>query len=106
MNLTYIIFLIIISILVIIEIYEYILIENYKTSQELTEKVKERLYETSEKVLKAEDEDQIYSIILDTAVDLVPYADKGSILLMDKNDTFHYKVVRGFQGDLVNISFE
>jgi len=105
-NFTYIIFLVIISILIIIEIYEYILIKNYKTSQVLTEKVKERLYETSEKVLKAEDEDQIYSVILDTAVDLVPCADKGSILLIDKNDIFHYKVIRGFQDDLVKISLK
>lgn len=106
MNLSYIIFLIIISILIITDIYEYKLIKNYKTSQELTERVKERLYETSEKVLKAEDEDQIYSIILDTAVDLVPYADKGSILLIDKNEVFHYKVVRGYQDDLVNVTFK
>jgi len=105
-NCTSVIFLILTIILMVIVIYEYSLIKHYKASQELMEKVKERLYETSEKVLRAEDQDEIYSIILDTAVDLVPYADKGSILLIDNNEIFHYKVVRGFQGDVVNISLK
>jgi diguanylate cyclase (GGDEF)-like protein len=102
----YIIFLVLILILLIIAIYEYSLIKHYKINQELMEKVKERLYETSEKVLKAENEDEIYSIILDTAVDLIPYADKGSILLIDENEIFHYKVVKGFQEDLVNVTLK
>lgn len=106
MNLVYIIFLFIISVLLSLNIYEYVLICNYRKNQEIAEKVKERLYETNETVLEAEDEDTIYSIILNTAVDLIPYADKGSILLLDNNDVFHYKVVRGFQDDLVKLSIK
>lgn len=100
------IFLVLTLILLVITIYEYMLIKHYKINQELMEEIKEKLFEASERVLKAEDEDQIYSIILDTAVELVPYADKGSVLLFDNDETFHYKVVRGFQEDLMDIALK
>jgi diguanylate cyclase (GGDEF)-like protein len=98
-----VILLILMLIFALIALYQYILIKDFNKSQELMEKIKERLYETSEKVLMSEDEDEIYSIVLDTAVDLIPNGMNGSILVMDKNENFHFKVVRGFQDNLVDL---
>lgn len=89
-----------------IALYQFILIKQFNKSQMLMENIKERLYETSEKVLMTENEDEIYSIILETAIDLIPNGDKGSILIMDKDENFHYKVVRGFQYDLVDLAIK
>ena len=98
-----IILLILMLIFASIALYQYILIKEFNKSQELMEKIKERLYETSEKVLMSENEDEIYSIVLETAVDLIPNGTNGSILVMDKNENFHFKVVRGFQYNLVDL---
>lgn len=83
-----------------IALYQYKLIKDFNKSQELMEKIKERLYQTSEKVLMTENEDEIYSIVLNTAVDLIPNGTNGSILVMDEDENFHFKVTRGFNEDL------
>lgn len=99
-----IILLVLMLIFASITLYQYILIKGFNKSQELMEKIKERLYKTSEKVLMTENEDEIYSIVLDTAVDLIPNATKGSILLMDKNENFYFKAVKGFENDLIDFN--
>jgi hypothetical protein len=99
-----IILLVLMLIFASITLYQYILIKGFNKSQELMEKIKERLYKTSEKVLMTENEDEIYSIVLDTAVDLIPNATNGSILLMDKNENFYFKDVRGFEAGLVDFN--
>ena len=103
MDMLHAILLILILIFASIALYQYRLIKNFNKSQELMEKIKERLYETSEKVLMTESEDEIYSIVLNTAVDLIPNGTNGSILVMDENENFHFKVVRGFQNDLLDL---
>ncbi|KYH29677.1 sensor domain-containing diguanylate cyclase [Clostridium colicanis] len=87
-----------------IALYEYILIKDIKKSQEFMEKMKEKFCKTSEKILMTENEDEIYSIVLDTVVDLIPNATKGSILLMDKNENFYFKAVKGFENDLIDFN--
>lgn len=87
-----------------IALYEYILVKDIKKSQEFMEKMKEKFCKTSEKILMTENEDEIYSIVLDTVVDLIPNATKGSILLMDKNENFYFKAVKGFENDLIDFN--
>lgn len=94
--------LILILIFAAIALYQYKLIKDFNRSQEFMEKIKERLYKTSEKVLTTENEDEIYSIVLDTVVDLIPNGTKGSILVKDEDGNFRFKVVRGFHDNLVN----
>lgn len=98
--------LILILIFISISLRQRKLIRDYNKSQEFMEKIKERLCETSEKVLMAEDENGIYSIILDTVVDLIPNATTGSVLIIDENDNFRFKAVKGFQEDLVDIALK
>jgi diguanylate cyclase (GGDEF)-like protein len=66
------------------------------------EKTRKELHDTSEKISKTNDEDEIYSIVLDAIVELIPNATKGSVLLVHEDGNFHFKVVKGFQKELEN----
>lgn len=70
------------------------------------EYIRQRLFETSKIISKTNDEYKIYSIILDTIVDLIPNATNGSVLLYNEDDgKFYYKVIKGYQKDLEKFSF-
>lgn len=69
--------------------------------------IRQRLYETSEKISKTNDENMIYSIALDTMVDLIPNATNGSILLYNNEDEkLYFKVTKGFNRELENLSIK
>lgn len=89
-----------------IAINQHNIIKELIKNQEFIEKVKERLYETSEKVLNTENENEIYAAVLDAAVDLIPCGSKGSILTVDNNGDFCYRVVKGFHNDLVGMTLK
>lgn len=100
-------YIIIIIFFAAVAVYEYRLILNQKKQLNSYEKIRKKLFETSEKISKTNDEDEIYSIVLDTIVQLIPNATKGSVLLYNESDDkFYFKVVKGFQKDLENISLK
>jgi diguanylate cyclase (GGDEF)-like protein len=68
----------------------------------IQEKIRKRLHETIEKISKADLEDEIYSIALEAIVDLIPDATKGSVLLLEEDGNFHYRVIKGFSSELMN----
>ncbi len=91
---------------VAISIYEYRLIRKSKKLLSAYENMRKKLFETSEKISKATNEEEIYSIALDTVTELIPNATKGSILLFDEeNEVFYYKVVKGFREELTDFIF-
>ena len=91
---------------VAISIYEYILLRNNKKLLSRSEKIRKRLYETSEKISKSNDENEIYAIVLDTIVELTPNATNGSVLFLKEDGRFHFKVVKGFKKDLEKLSLK
>lgn len=93
-------------IVIAISIYEYILLRNQKKLLNRSEKIRKKLYETSEKISKTNDENEIYEIVLDTIVELIPNATNGSVLLMKEDGEFHFKVVKGFEKDLENFTLK
>lgn len=98
---------IIISILAVVIIYQYILLQNHKMLLINNEKIRQRLYETSEKISKTNDEDKIYSAVLDTIIELIPNSTKGSVLLYnDEDEKFYYKVTRGYNQELQSFSIK
>lgn len=71
------------------------------------DRIRQRLYETSEKISKTNDEDKIYSIVLDTMVDLIPNATNGSILLYNnEEEMFYFKVTKGFNRELKSLTIK
>jgi diguanylate cyclase (GGDEF)-like protein len=87
-----------------ISIYEYILLIKHKKILNRYETMRKKLYETSDKISKTNDEDEIYSIVLDTIIELIPNATNGSVLLLKEDGKFYFKVVKGFKKDLENFS--
>lgn len=93
-------------VVIIISIYEFILLENHKKLFYRFEKIRKKLYETSDKISKTNDENEIYGIVLDTIVELIPNATNGSVLLLKEDGKFHFKVVKGFHKDLENLTLK
>jgi len=92
---------------VAISIYEYRLIRKNKKLLSAYEDMRKKLFETSEKISKTTDEEEIYSIALETITELIPNATKGSILLFDEeSEVFYFKVVKGYREELTDFMFK
>lgn len=96
-------YFLIILLLVFLAIYEYSLLQQQKI---LFEKTRKMLYETSDKISKTENEDEIYRITLEAIVSMIPNATKGSVLLVDDKGDFYYKVVIGFTKELEKLTLK
>ncbi len=93
--------------IIFISLYELKLIQDQKKLLNRYENIRKKLYETGKIISKTNHEDKIYSIVLDTIIELIPNATNGSVLLYDnKVDRFFYKVVKGYQNDLENFTFK
>ncbi|MDF2822382.1 MAG: putative diguanylate cyclase [Clostridiales bacterium] len=97
------VYLIIIFLAALFTLYEYRLLQKHKKLLKRYEKIRKTLYDTSEKISKINDEDEIYSIVLDAIVELIPNATRGSVLLFGEDGNFHFQVVKGFQKELENL---
>lgn len=94
-------------VITLISVYEYKMIRFYKNQLNNNEAVRKKLFETNELISKTNDEDKIYSIVLDTIMDIIPNATNGSILLFNnEDDKFYFKVVNGFVKDLESLSIK
>jgi diguanylate cyclase (GGDEF)-like protein len=87
-----------------ISIYEYVLIQHQKKILSRYEYYRRILYETSEKISQTNDKDEIYSIVLDAIVLLIPNATKGSVLLLGADGKFYFNVGKGYDKELENIT--
>lgn len=62
------------------------------------------LYNVSEKVSNSDEECEIYKYILDAAVELIPYATKGSVIILEEDGQFHFKALNGYNENIKKIS--
>lgn len=69
-------------------------------------KIKDSLYYVSDRISMISNEEEIYNHILNTAVDLIPGASKGSILIIEEDGKFYFKAVKGFNEKLKGICLE
>lgn len=67
------------------------------------EDTKDTLYYVGEEISKAENKQGAYSLILDAAIKLIPRACKGSILMLEEDGFFHFKSLKGYSLDLLNM---
>lgn len=99
--------IVLLLVITLISVYEYKMIRFYKNQLNNNEAVRKKLFETNELISKTNDEDKIYSIVLDTIMDIIPNATNGSILLFNnEDDKFYFKVVNGFVKDLESLSIK
>jgi diguanylate cyclase (GGDEF)-like protein len=92
--------------LIIIATLQYFEIKRVKNKFLLIEKVRNTLYQVAEKIIKINSEEEVYNLILDTAIDLIPNASKGSILLLQEDSEFHYRTVKGYSEELKKLTLK
>ncbi len=85
-----------------VSVSEFLLIGKQKKLLYIQDKIRKKLHDTSVKISKADHENEIYSIALEAIVELIPNATKGSVLILEEDGNFHYRVVKGFRKELMD----
>lgn len=78
----------------------------YKKRFKYLTDTKEKLYNLREKVIGIKDKAEIYQHILEAAIDMVPKATKGSILIEEKDKLLHYVALVGYPEKLRDITLK
>lgn len=87
-------------------IIQIIKIENLKKYLYYIQKLKKDIYNLCESVSKVEDKNQVYPLILDNTIKLINKSDRGSILLLDEDDNFYFKAIRGYNDKIFEVKFK
>lgn len=93
----------IIALFLIMIIYENIIIINLRKDIKKLEYSKNMMYNMTKNINKQKTIDKVYEIMLKTAIDIIPKATQGSILIMDKEENFNYTAIIGYDYKLKNI---
>lgn len=96
----------IVLIILILVILQHLELKKMSSKIMLMERVRNKLYEVAENITKATKEDEVYSLILDTAIQLIPNATKGSILVLEEDCLFHFKTVQGYSQELKKLTLK
>lgn len=96
-------YIIIILLVLLLFLYIYYNILLIKKIQHLN-LIQDVLYNVSEKVSNCDEECEIYHYILDAAVELIPYASKGSVLILEEDGQFHFKALNGYDENIKKVS--
>ncbi|MEW9094529.1 MAG: sensor domain-containing diguanylate cyclase [Clostridiaceae bacterium] len=91
--------------LIIFTCIQFISINKMRIHIRKVEKIKEALYEIAYTIVHTQNEEELYDIILSTAIQLIPNASKGSILLLNEDNKFYFKTLIGYSERLKSISF-
>ncbi|MCY6370105.1 sensor domain-containing diguanylate cyclase [Clostridium ganghwense] len=94
----------VIGVLTILVIKEYYKIKKLREKLLTLQKVNDHFYLIGNQINKVTSKEDLYSVMLDTAIDLIPEPNKGSVLILEEDGKFHFKVVRGFSEELKNLS--
>ncbi|NFD31248.1 sensor domain-containing diguanylate cyclase [Clostridium botulinum] len=99
-------YVLIITLFLIMIVYESIIIINLRKDIKKLEYSKRMIYNMTKNVNKEKTIDKVYEIMLKTAIDLIPKATQGSILTMDKEENFNYVAILGYDNKLKNIKLD
>ncbi|MCY6484928.1 sensor domain-containing diguanylate cyclase [Clostridium aestuarii] len=97
-----IILCLIMIVLIIIIVNQYYSIKKLNKKLLLLKKGNETLYSIENESSMS----GLCDVMLSIAIDLIPYAEKGSMLILEDDDKFHFKAIRGFSKELKNISLD
>lgn len=98
--------IILIILLVLIVFYETFLILKMRNKIVTLRTIKEKMYVLSDKInaLDMNDKENVYNLLLETAIELIPNASKGSILTLEEDGLFHYKALIGYSEKIKNLT--
>ncbi|EJO5346168.1 GGDEF domain-containing protein [Clostridium botulinum] len=93
----------IIILFLVMIIYQNVIITNLKNNVKKLEYSKKKIYHMTKDVSRQKTIDKVYEIILQTVIELIPKASKGSILIIDEKEDFNYVAIIGYDNKLKNI---
>lgn len=64
------------------------------------------LFQLGDEIIKLNNMDEIFNRILNTAIKIIPYADKGSLLVLGDDNKFHFKSLVGYPEKLKGLSLD
>jgi len=76
----------------------------YRKKVKYLNNTKETLYGLNEKVIEAKHKDEVYEAILKAAIEMVPKATKGSILIEGEDGLFHFAALYGYPQKVKDIT--
>lgn len=90
--------IILITLLVFMVFYEASLILKMRNKIVTLRTIKEKMYVLSDNIntLDMNDKENVYNLLLETAIELIPDASRGSILTLEGDGLFHYKALIGY----------
>ena len=93
-----------ITLLVIMIVFLYIKINRLKKRLIEMDRIKKELYLLGEEITTVETMEEVFELILDSALRIINKVDKGSILIEDKDGLFKYRAIRGYPEELKKVT--
>lgn len=94
----------VIVLLTILVIKEYYKIKKINNRLLTLQRINKAFYWLGNQVNQVKTKKELYKVMLAVAVDLVACVDKGSILILEEDGRFHFKVKKGFSKNLINLT--
>ncbi|SCY34488.1 diguanylate cyclase (GGDEF) domain-containing protein [Alkaliphilus peptidifermentans DSM 18978] len=69
-------------------------------------KLLESLIEISDCILKIENAEELFKLIIEKAVDIIDGAEKGSLMIINDDNKFEYKALVGFEKDIMDLKID
>ncbi|MDF2881917.1 MAG: putative diguanylate cyclase [Clostridiaceae bacterium] len=100
--------IILITLLALIVFYEAFLILKMRNKIATLRTIKEKMYILSDRIntLDMNDKENVYNLLLETAIELIPNASKGSILTLEEDGLFHYKALIGYSEKIKKLTLK
>lgn len=67
------------------------------------ETIKKEIYSMGKKISTTDSRSLVYEIMLDSAMSIIDKANRGSVLVLEEDDYFHYRAIKGYPKDLLNM---
>jgi diguanylate cyclase (GGDEF)-like protein len=95
-NILFVIFIVSLILNIIAALKLYIHIKAFNSIK----RAEELLFQLGDEIIKLKDMDEICNRILVTAIEIIPNADKGSLLILEEDEKFHFMSLVGYPEEL------
>ncbi|WMJ79828.1 sensor domain-containing diguanylate cyclase [Clostridium sp. MB40-C1] len=94
----------IIAVLIVLNLIQYYLMKKTRDRLISIDRIKDEFYSLGNQIGKVKSKDDLYNVMLSAAVSLIKAADKGSILILEEDERFYFKAIKGFGNKLKEVS--
>ncbi|WP_183279324.1 sensor domain-containing diguanylate cyclase [Clostridium fungisolvens] len=86
----------------------FFIIKNIKLKNNIMqiEIIKKEIYSMGKKISTTDSRSLVYEIMLDSAMSIISKANRGSVLVLEEDDYFHYRAIKGYPKDLLNMKIK